>query len=790
MIGSLRHRPHQSSLGIPNSVDTIVGDSNCLCPALSLEITGTQAHHEQVREIIVDFMIKNLRPFSAYLGCDLQEYLVEGGSPLQPKTWGTDVEVLAAATLLQTPVVVYSACSTAGGQQGAKAEAGKFPVVSQNINGGWYPKHVFGTQSHQHGDKGGHKGHTVHTQTSQNVNGCGRVGGGAALSQDVNRGGSHERIIHTKLAQDAVCKAVELCKAPTVSTLDMGSAFTQATNLQCGSHCETTLIPVLKAGRIAVYHISQSLTEENDPPVLRDGCLWPTVDHTYCCQFPPADSAAANTRAWKATAGRKEHCGHQLEDRTPTAVTVAGTAVKTSAVVAATTAETSQTSALEAETAADTSQTSALEAETAADTSQTWTQTSTVGSQTRKMCDRDVCCVLGCQSTRQSGNKALYSLPTKEARCKQWLQNIGRKDLLVESPFLLRKKGYRVCSSHFHSDHLVQTGNTLSLCRGAVPSLVMPGESQQKEGSDTDQPEVELDWAEDPSMHHYPEVFPEKGAYTQVKPSTSGVLQSAFGHGGHSMVLLWTADCDVDTPPSIMDYIKSEERELLSPNMMNDKGSGQAEETFSHNTVDHIKSEPAKEGEAMFESGNSEHCDTSQNMVDFIKSEPVQEEKEMRVPGNGESWASSLNSVDYIRTETIEGGVCVSGNVESMDTSPNIVNFIKSEPVEKGEDTFSSVSNESWKDFSWRSRAGVDTSGVKNSEPCYRDGREQTSLEQLERWGAVSMDVTSDRGCVDSREQLSGHGRQTTASDVLEEDDVDMTYTVVKAEPESDVEEQ
>ena len=109
MIGSLRHRPRQSSLGIPDSVDTIVGDCNCLYRALSLEITSAQAHHEQTREIIVDFMIKNPRSFSAYLGRDLQEYLVEGGSPLQPKTWGTDVEILAAATLLQTPVVVYSA---------------------------------------------------------------------------------------------------------------------------------------------------------------------------------------------------------------------------------------------------------------------------------------------------------------------------------------------------------------------------------------------------------------------------------------------------------------------------------------------------------------------------------------------------------------------------------------------------------------------------------------------------------------------------------------------------------
>ena len=109
MIGSLRHRPRQSFLGIPDSVDTIVGDGNCLYRALSLEITGTQAHHEQTREIIVDFMIKNPRSFSAYLGRDLQEYLVEGGSPLQPKTWGTGVEILDAATLLQTPVVVYSA---------------------------------------------------------------------------------------------------------------------------------------------------------------------------------------------------------------------------------------------------------------------------------------------------------------------------------------------------------------------------------------------------------------------------------------------------------------------------------------------------------------------------------------------------------------------------------------------------------------------------------------------------------------------------------------------------------
>ncbi|KAL8564560.1 hypothetical protein ACOMHN_003318 [Nucella lapillus] len=299
--------------------------------------------------------------------------------------------------------------------------------------------------------------------------------------------------------------------------------------------------------------------------------------------------------------------------------------------------------------------------------------------------------------------------PDFSSGCKKWLQNIGRQDLLGKSLHQLRRKGYRVCSNHFHSDHLRHTtGKTLRLYPNAVPTLLTSGKRPpQKKGSDREEspavsmPEVkvELDWAEDPTMYCYPDVYPEE-ADSDLKPRTSGDLQAASGHGGRSVALPGTADCDVDTSPNIEDCIKSE----------------CAEETCV--------------------SVNSESLDTSPQGVDFVKSEDIEEEEETM--------------------------------------SANLAEVIKPEIVEEGEEECLSVSREN----------------MKHSSQFHKGSREQTSPEQLERWGAVSMDVTSDGGCVDSREKLSGHDRQTTASDVLEEDDVDMTYTVVKAEPESDVEEQ
>jgi hypothetical protein len=51
-------------------------------------------------------MIENEKAFSNYIGGNLN--LAKRSSPLFEKTWGTDVELVAAATMLQTRIFVYS----------------------------------------------------------------------------------------------------------------------------------------------------------------------------------------------------------------------------------------------------------------------------------------------------------------------------------------------------------------------------------------------------------------------------------------------------------------------------------------------------------------------------------------------------------------------------------------------------------------------------------------------------------------------------------------------------------
>ena len=56
------------TLGEPFQVNTVIGDGNCLCRALSLEVVGTQNYHEQFRAKIVDFILQNPSTFEGYVG--------------------------------------------------------------------------------------------------------------------------------------------------------------------------------------------------------------------------------------------------------------------------------------------------------------------------------------------------------------------------------------------------------------------------------------------------------------------------------------------------------------------------------------------------------------------------------------------------------------------------------------------------------------------------------------------------------------------------------------------------
>ena len=93
----------------PKQVDHIVGDGSCLYHAISLEVCGTQNEHDAVRELIIDTMIRNEKSFSKYVGGDLGNYLSQ--HTLRPRSWGSDAEIFAAATLLQTTIVVFTPTS-------------------------------------------------------------------------------------------------------------------------------------------------------------------------------------------------------------------------------------------------------------------------------------------------------------------------------------------------------------------------------------------------------------------------------------------------------------------------------------------------------------------------------------------------------------------------------------------------------------------------------------------------------------------------------------------------------
>ena len=93
-------------LGDPPEINTIVGDGNCLYKVLSMEVCGNQRYHEQIRALVVDFMLQNPHQFESYVGRDIGDYILDNSFQLY--TWGVDAEIYAAATLLQTTIVVYT----------------------------------------------------------------------------------------------------------------------------------------------------------------------------------------------------------------------------------------------------------------------------------------------------------------------------------------------------------------------------------------------------------------------------------------------------------------------------------------------------------------------------------------------------------------------------------------------------------------------------------------------------------------------------------------------------------
>ena len=111
----------------PHKIDWIVGDGHCLFRAISKSITGTQKNHQAVRKVVVKWMVCSDHPtaLAKYIvsydwlaeierdksKCPqaIQNYIDTSGMSIA--AWGSDKEMVALATMLQTTIFVSNNAS-------------------------------------------------------------------------------------------------------------------------------------------------------------------------------------------------------------------------------------------------------------------------------------------------------------------------------------------------------------------------------------------------------------------------------------------------------------------------------------------------------------------------------------------------------------------------------------------------------------------------------------------------------------------------------------------------------
>ena len=88
------------------SVIRIEGDGNCLFRALSLIVYGSEMYHLKVRELLVNFVRSNADKFKGYVtNGTLEDHVLH---MQYSRTWATQVELYAAASLFGKELFIYT----------------------------------------------------------------------------------------------------------------------------------------------------------------------------------------------------------------------------------------------------------------------------------------------------------------------------------------------------------------------------------------------------------------------------------------------------------------------------------------------------------------------------------------------------------------------------------------------------------------------------------------------------------------------------------------------------------
>ena len=103
-------RRKKGALGAPLKVVVIEGDGNCLFRAISYEVTLSQDHHQFFHMAVCGILQNNLYQSqfeSRHLNkMNVSDYLMTTQMEVSG-VWGTEVEVIALATLLKTTIAIY-----------------------------------------------------------------------------------------------------------------------------------------------------------------------------------------------------------------------------------------------------------------------------------------------------------------------------------------------------------------------------------------------------------------------------------------------------------------------------------------------------------------------------------------------------------------------------------------------------------------------------------------------------------------------------------------------------------
>ena len=105
------YKPYLDTLqATGRTVNTTVADGNFLYRSISKGLIGTEFYHFRVRSVILGFIYMNPQIFEPHIrqvGCPLpiRDYCVAMN---KQGVWGTEIEILGVATLLQAPVYTFS----------------------------------------------------------------------------------------------------------------------------------------------------------------------------------------------------------------------------------------------------------------------------------------------------------------------------------------------------------------------------------------------------------------------------------------------------------------------------------------------------------------------------------------------------------------------------------------------------------------------------------------------------------------------------------------------------------